>query len=53
MGELKRCPFCGAKPDVFVDRDGDCHIRCLRCGSSHVYDRTEKEAAKKWNRRAE
>ena len=53
MEELKPCPFCGVKPNVFIDHDGDCHIRCLWCGASHVYARTEKEAAKKWNRRAE
>lgn len=50
--ELKPCPFCGAKPRTFVEPDGGCHIRCWFCGSAHAYGRTEKEAAEKWNRRA-
>ena len=51
MEELKCCPFCGAKPNVSFGRDGECYINCLRCGSSHVCDWTEKEAAERWNKR--
>lgn len=51
--ELKPCPFCGRKPRMTRDIDGDCRVRCQNCGATTYYARTEEEATKAWNRRAD
>lgn len=64
MGELKPCPFCGAKEtdtnragwkQLYVERSKhDCYmVLCAKCGSSTSSKDTERAARMAWNRRAD
>ena len=50
--ELKRCPFCGGKPDLgSYSSSGNWIVVCSMCeAETQVYE-TEQEAAKAWNAR--
>jgi hypothetical protein len=53
MEELKLCPFCGVKPDIWVGEwePQRWYIQCPEC---HIfrYGITKEEAVKNWNKRA-
>ena len=60
MTEMKPCPFCGEKHDLFVfeypfKKTGlkGCYVMCKRCGASTGRSETTKEAVKVWNERNE
>lgn len=53
--KLKPCPFCGSKEIVITDGYSNvgCWAECSFCGAStKAEERTHKECAKAWNRRA-
>lgn len=61
MEELKDCPFCGHKlkdfPAVMIMQKrrinpNDIYVYCIGCGSSGPSGWSEKEAIRKWNKRA-
>lgn len=55
--ELKRCPFCGARPKVIDYKDVEyktvrcSNMMCIACDIDPSYD-TVEEASEAWNRRA-
>ena len=58
--ELKPCPFCGGKVEIFQDDNEEYCVLCVNCNSLHryCYDtwaefKTEAEAISSWNRRAD
>ena len=55
VAELKRCPFCGRRPELRHDKDGFSYIVCANDG---CYVRTDghlndEAAIKAWNRRTD
>lgn len=52
--ELKPCPFCGGKADVYAvtEYPHRVNIRCVKCGMSGATYTNEKKAAAAWNTRA-
>lgn len=62
MKTLKTCPFCGCKPEIWVDNsvytltgeeenDTNFQVSCW-CGVRTKWYTTRSEAIKTWNRRA-
>ena len=54
MGELKPCPFCGAKKDmvgVHQNEIGYYQTFCYSCGVSTTWYHTRHTATLGWNRR--
>ena len=55
---LKECPFCGGKADIFVvNDDGENNkegfvASCNNCGCSTIFCESEAEAVTPWNNRA-
>ena len=52
--ELKACPFCGVKPEVYdVENDGAALklVACIKCGASTIADEGEAEVIAAWNKR--
>ena len=60
MDELKPCPFCGEKAEIYLGDSSDGYIKgtqyieayCNKCGAS-IKARLVAEAIKKWNTRVE
>lgn len=62
MTELKACPFCGDRPEVFVDNavfsllgiDEENTLFCVscHCGIHTTYFHKREDAIEAWNRRA-
>lgn len=63
METLKPCPFCGCKPEIWVDNpvytltgeeenDTNFQVSCC-CGVRTKWHATRIEAIKTWNRRVE
>ena len=61
MTELKPCPFCGNRPEIFVDNalfslfqedeeNTNFKVSC-HCGIHTKFHQTRKEAIETWNRR--
>ena len=47
--ELKHCPFCGGKPELITNQDGNiAQVRCPVCGAHNFWGINAKEL---WNRR--
>ena len=47
--ELKDCPFCGSKPELITNQDGNiAQVRCPVCGAHNFWGINTKEL---WNRR--
>ncbi len=66
--ELKPCPFCSGKAEIFIDDYGKCLIQCNNCGvlvgvevenGVELKDgwratfETKEQATEAWNRRAD
>lgn len=62
MIELKKCPFCGSKAEIIVDKafnaetgegvsEPMCFVWCTEC-SALVSGATKNDAIREWNRRA-
>lgn len=49
--ELKPCPFCGSRADVFQTLNGYHCVQCVVCGCGTLNTRNEEIAVKAWNRR--
>ena len=52
--ELKLCPFCGNKANIYIAGGGIHKIRCendKNCKVMTDFFNTEKEAIEAWNRR--
>ena len=52
--ELKECPFCGGKPEVYdVENDGAALklVACIKCGASTIASEGEAEVIAAWNKR--
>ena len=58
--EFKPCPFCGRKPTILIDRDGDPNVGCSECacdvtienhGIRPIGDKL-RELQDRWNKRA-
>ena len=58
--EFKPCPFCGRKPTILIDRDGDPNVGCSECacdvtienhGIRPIGDKL-RELSDRWNKRA-
>lgn len=49
--EIKKCPFCGAKADLYQATDGFFVVQCNKCGCGTLHLRSEEEALKRWNKR--
>lgn len=47
--DLKPCPCCGAKADIYAEDKNSCSIMCSRSGCRDVIAKTFDEAAKLWN----
>ena len=48
--ELKDCPFCGGKPELITNQDGNiAQVRCSVCGAHNFWGINAKEL---WNRRS-
>lgn len=52
MDELKLCPFCGAKAEVYQTIESRWVIECLLCFARSWARDSKEEAIKAWNRRA-
>ena len=53
MDELKPCPFCGGDvPELRGDKEFGWFIACFKCNIIVDDCKTEAEAIKAWNRRA-
>lgn len=53
MTELKPCPFCGRKADLYkYAKNGMFLVRCEYCGVETIYFDKEEDATEAWNRRA-
>ena len=52
MDELKPCPFCGCKAELFHSYDGYHCVQCTCCACGTIHMRTESGAVRMWNRRA-
>ena len=47
--KLKNCPFCGGKPELITNQDGNiAQVRCPVCGASNLWS---INAAVLWNKR--
>ena len=54
MDELKPCPFCGGKSEIFRGVNENQHtIRCTQCAMKMPTMLNEKDAVAAWNRRPE
>lgn len=51
MESLNLCPFCGSKPEFRI-QDEEYLVFCNGCFTVSDTSKSEKESAKKWNRRA-
>ena len=53
MPELKRCPFCGERGDVYCSNVAALnHVTCNKCGgSTELNYPTPEDAIAAWNRR--
>lgn len=50
--ELKKCPFCGGKAEMFNYSEGEWLVHCTVCnGMVEKWRKTKKEAIDQWNRR--
>ena len=53
--ELKKCPFCGADPDISVQEDDteDTYyvVACTNCNMAHSSSDDENVAIRNWNDR--
>ena len=52
MPDLKPCPFCGGKAELFHSYDGYHCVQCTCCACGTMHMRTERAAIRMWNRRA-
>ena len=52
MPDLKPCPFCGGKAELFHSYDGYCCVQCTVCYCSTLNFRKEQTSINFWNRRA-
>ncbi len=49
--ELKTCPQCNSKAiDFLVDRSGMWHVKCFRCGFTHIACLSMRQAIEAWNK---
>ena len=53
MNEIKPCPFCGGKAELFHSYDGYYCVQCTVCYCSTLNFRKEQTAINFWNRRVE
>ena len=50
-GDLKPCPFCGGRAELFGTKNsGIFYVKCLECDVDGNFD-TPEEARAAWNRR--
>ena len=52
MPDLKPCPFCGGKAELFHSYDGYHCVQCTCCACGTIHMRTEMDVVRMWNRRA-
>ena len=52
MPDLKPCPFCGCKAELFHSYDGYHCVQCTCCACGTIHMRTEMVVVRMWNRRA-
>ena len=49
--KLKPCPQCNSKAiDFLVDRSGMWHVKCFRCGFTHIACLSMRQATEAWNK---
>ncbi len=49
--ELKTCPKCNSRAiDFMRDRNGMWHVKCFRCGFTHVACLSMRQAVETWNK---
>lgn len=53
MPDLKPCPFCGGKAELFHSYDGYYCVQCTVCYCSTLNFRKEQNSINFWNRRVE
>jgi len=52
MTELKPCPFCGSKAEIYQDYEGSWTIECTVCFARSWPRKDKEQAIEAWNRRA-
>ena len=56
MDELKPCPFCGSKAEIYQhgdDYDSPWAVECVACFATLWPRKNKEDAIKEWNRRAD
>ena len=52
LPDLKPCPFCGGKAELFHSYDGYHCVQCTCCACGTIHMITEMAVVRMWNRRA-
>lgn len=52
MDELKTCPFCGSKAEIYQHYDSLWTVECVVCFAATWPRKNKEDAVEAWNRRA-